>query len=465
MTQSSQMLPRRLLFLPWVLASLAWPQTADDYRVSTDHPRLFLQARRLQLLRREKERQSIRWQQFETLMAGKARWPEPGFASALYSQVTGEQARCEEAVNWALGAGSGLRESALVFDWCQRALSDQKSRALAAKIERAMETASGQSGVSGVRDRVLAAIALAGHRPSVPEEQLRLAVEKWWRGEIVPALKNRRDAVRRDDLLALFEILHAVRDNLKVDLRDPVQGFFRDLPAYLLLSYYPAPRAAPENEYHIPAVKGGGAPDLRRAALARAAELCLAAYESNTRESQFLQGWLMHDRFLMRGPFGIAYEFLWANPYQPGLSYFHQPLAFHDRRLGRLFLRSSWDEDATWLGYLEGELQIYQQGALKIVTGQPAFKPVRLGDAAVFLVSGAAAVRVDEPAVRVAFLLGLRPGTTYEIGIEGQKKRTETADPGGILELALPEKAGVEIRLQEAFKRRAQPLVPSQTAP
>ena len=90
-------------------------------------------------------------------------------------------------------------------------------------------------------------------------------------------------------------------------------------------------------------MKGGGEPDLKRAALTRAAELSLVAYDSNTLEYQYLQGWLMHDRFLMRSPFGIPYEFLWANPYQPGLSYFHLPLAFHDSRLGRLFLRSSWD--------------------------------------------------------------------------------------------------------------------------
>ena len=38
----------------------------------------------------------------------------------------------------------------------------------------------------------------------------------------------------------------------------------------------------------------------------------------------------MHDHFLMRGPFGSPYEFLWANPYQPGLSYYHVPLVLHD---------------------------------------------------------------------------------------------------------------------------------------
>ena len=43
-------------------------------------------------------------------------------------------------------------------------------------------------------------------------------------------------------------------------------------------------------------------------------------------ETQLLQGFLMNDRFLMRGTLGIAYETMWANPYQPGLSYYHVPL-------------------------------------------------------------------------------------------------------------------------------------------
>jgi len=66
-------------------------------------------------------------------------------------------------------------------------------------------------------------------------------------------------------------------------------------------------------------------PDLRRAALSRAAELSMVAYDSNAAGSQILQGWLMNDNFLLRGTFGAPYEFFWANPYQPGLSYYHAP--------------------------------------------------------------------------------------------------------------------------------------------
>ena len=72
-----------------------------------------------------------------------------------------------------------------------------------------------------------------------------------------------------------------------------------------LLSYYPPPYPAAENEFHIPFSAVVGEPDLRAAALSRAGELAMVAFDTNAPESQVLQGWLMNDRFLMRGPFGI----------------------------------------------------------------------------------------------------------------------------------------------------------------
>src|SRR6202521_46075 len=59
------------------------PQPADEpVAVFTVHPRLFLPAPRLRLLKRERERSSARWQQLELLVAGNAPMPERGFAHA-----------------------------------------------------------------------------------------------------------------------------------------------------------------------------------------------------------------------------------------------------------------------------------------------------------------------------------------------------------------------------------------------
>ena len=79
---------------PLVLAAIllipfaAWAQQPETLTIYTDHPRLFLRPNRLRLLKRERERKSLRWDQFELLMAGKAPMPEQGFASALYYRVT-----------------------------------------------------------------------------------------------------------------------------------------------------------------------------------------------------------------------------------------------------------------------------------------------------------------------------------------------------------------------------------------
>ena len=151
----------------------------------------------------------------------------------------------------------------------------------------------------------------------------------------------------------MLEIMHVVRDNLNFDLRETFPAVVRPVPLMHLLAHYPAPWPAAENEFRIPAdeaIEKSG-PDLRKAVFSRAAELAMVAFDSNVASSQLLQGWLTNDRFLMRGAMGIPYEFLWANPYQPGLSYYHAPLAVHDAIGGQLFVRSSWEDDASWIGF------------------------------------------------------------------------------------------------------------------
>ena len=451
MTQSDQMRRRSLVSVILLAALVGGVACAQDFRVYTEHPRLFLQSRRLKLLERERERESTRWQRFEALIKSGVALPEPGFAKALYSRVAGDAGACVEAVDWALGDASDLRQLALVFDWCQPQLTGEKSRALSAKLVLGSTALSSDSGIPAIRDRVLAAIALADHSAPISEQQLRRVVEQWWRGRIVPALLGGREAIPRDDMLALLEILHAVRDNLMLDLREAAPEYFRDLPPSLLLGYYPSPHPATEDEFFIPAVKGGGQPDLRRAALARAADLSLVAYDTNSGENQYLQGWLTRDPYMMRSPFGVVYEFLWANPYQPGLSYYHFPLFFHNN-VGSLFARSSWNDDATWLGYLGGELQVFDSGGLKIVTDQPASKPIRLGDVAIYMLSGAPSSRIDPPGVEMVFLLGLRPKSAYTVEVEGDKRREEMTDSGGILSVSIAEKPGAWIRIREASR-------------
>src|SRR6202171_183669 len=118
--------------LPAALPAEAQTQE-ESLRIYTEHPRLFLGSHRLKLLQKERERHSLRWQQFELLMAGHAPMPEPGFANALYYRIAQDQSSGRAAVTWAAGPGTDLRQIALIFDWCQDLLSPAQSRSLAAK--------------------------------------------------------------------------------------------------------------------------------------------------------------------------------------------------------------------------------------------------------------------------------------------------------------------------------------------
>ena len=422
-------------------------QPAEEYyKVYTEHPRLFLRPQRLKLLRREKERRSMRWLQFETLMEGKAPMPEPGFAHALYYQVTDAEIHGREAVRWALGPGSDLRQLALVFDWCQPVLSAAQSKALAAKLQKGIQAAARSSDLGIIRARTLAAVALADHAPDSGD--LEWLVRTWWRGQMAAALRAGRNAVTRDDAYPLFEFLHAVRDNLYIDLRDPVPGFFKTFPIFHLLSHYPAAYAAAENDYRVPAIREVAEPDLTRAALSRAAELIMVAYDNNAPESQVLQGWLMHDRFLLRGTLGITYEFLWANPYQPGLSYYHVPLIHHDELFGRLFVRSSWDDTATWVGYFDGVLQRFADGWPTVLRPELEHAPIELPDAVILFGAGLQRFTLELTEPAEVFLVGLRPRQAYDIEIDDREIFEATTDAGGILTLKLPEKVRLGVRMR-----------------
>ena len=166
----------------------------------------------------------------------------------------------------------------------------------------------------------------------------------------------------RDDAYALWEFLHAVRDNTNLDLRENVPHSSKTFRSSTC-SVITRPLTGGGKRISYRGTKKAGEPDLKAAALSRAVELAMVALDVNAAESQVLQGWLMHDHFMLRGTFGAPYEFLWANPYQPGLSYYHVPLIYHNADFGKLFVRSSWDEDAEWFGYFDGVMQMFSQGA------------------------------------------------------------------------------------------------------
>jgi hypothetical protein len=228
-----------------------------------------------------------------------------------------------------------------------------------------------------------------------------------------------------------------------------------------MLAYYPAPWPAPENEYRIPAYKGSGDPDLDQSVFSRAAELALVAADPNAKPASFLQGWLMLDRFLMRGALGAPYEFLWADPYLPGLSYSYMPDLYHGS--GRLFARASWEEDATWFGLWDGEVQLFSDGKRYAVEARAGHPPVDLGPVRVFFGGGNLRFQTgwwkkpdeDSKAVeQVAFVVGLEPSTLYDYEVDGEEMDEARTDRSGILELHFAPDIQAGVRLH-----KAQPVV------
>jgi len=433
-----------------VVLSLAAQTTAEEYRVYNPHPRLLLTAQRLRLLKRERDRDSMRWHQFSLLVRSAAEMPESGFALALYYQVTGDDAFGKRAVDWALGPGTDLRQLALVFDWCQPVLNAAQSKTLASKIQRLAEQRPLDS-LAGRRDRVLGVIATADENQHGEEAVLRDTVEKWWRAQLAPALADGRTMPAPDELYALAELLHAIRDNLKIELRDDIPEYFRELPKYQVLGNYPAPLEAPENEYRIPVFSGAAQPDLDRAALARVAGLSMVAYDNNALENQFLQGWLIQDRFMLQGTFGAPYEFLWANPYQPGLSYFQLPVLYHDAHSGALFVRSNWEDDAVWFGLYRGEAQLFRDGKITVLkppapgAANPA--PIAVGDASVMWGTAPLKFSVEGGAMLV---VGLKPQHKYLIETDDEEMREAETDRAGTLVLPYPEERSAGVRISDS---------------
>ena len=419
--------------LPLLLvASLGFWQDAydEDFHVYTDAPRLFLTKQRLRLLERERERKSMRWEQFDALVSGGAPMPEQGLAWALYYQVAKNQAAGRKAVEWAADEKhTDVRQLALIFDWCSPLMTPAQGDKIAAKLEKSLSGPAGD--VAQQSARVLAAIAVADRLPDRGEAVLK-GIVRWWRGEIA---KN-PGSIPREQIYALYEMMHAVHDNLKIEMREAAPEYFNTLPVDHLVGHYPSPFSAAENEYRVPVYLRDGEPDLRDAVFSRAAELAMVAYDNNAAGSQYLQGWLMQDRFLMRGALGVVYEFLWANPYQPGLSYFQMPLVFHDAASGHVFARSSWDEDATWIGFFDGHLQLFRNGQVETLRPGATFPPLHIGDAV--LMKGRDPeykFRADGEAV---FVLGLTPKATYDVEVDDEELSERETDTGGTLVISLP---------------------------
>ena len=156
----------------------------------------------------------------------------------------------------------------------------------------------------------------------------------------------------------------------------------------------------------------------------------------------------MHDRYLLRGAFGIPYEFLWANPYQPGLSYDHAPMVWHNADFGHLFVRSDWEDTAEWFGNFDGVMQVFRNGRVSAVDPARTPAPLLLHDAAVCFGHTARRFRVTVDEGNAVFIVGLDPHHTYQVEVDDEQMYEADSDAGGILELDVPSGKEVGVRIK-----------------
>jgi len=128
------------------------------------------------------------------------------------------------------------------------------------------------------------------------------------------------------------------------------------------------------------------------------------------------------------------------------------PLIFHSPEFGRLFIRSSWEENAKWLGYFGGELQVFEDGRPSQVNPETSKDPIQMAEALVLPASFGRKFKLTLEEEQLVFVLGLKPRTAYEIEVDDEEMREESTDPGGILSLQLPAKLEVGVRLRESKK-------------
>jgi hypothetical protein len=146
---------------------------------------------------------------------------------------------------------------------------------------------------------------------------------------------------------------------------------------------------------------------------------------------------------------------MWANPYQPGLSYYHVPLALHDEIGGQLFVRSAWEDDASWIGFFDGQLQLFRDGSVTQVDPAVAHEPMDIEEATVFFGRSANKFRVPrrktDEATDDVFIVGLEPRRAYHVEVDGEEMIEDVADAGGIIFLpGIPAGAGVRLGLAPA---------------
>lgn len=302
-----------------VLACSLWGDEALP--PSPSAPRLLLTPQRLKRLKRDRERQTVRWQNFEQRVQNEPNSPERGFELALYYAVTGNAKAGRAAVEWLRTHPADMRQQALVLDWCPEFVTNDDRKKSVFVVTGNVNNA------RVVRDNVFGNIAIGNLRKDILPPSS-------WNAQLSYLRSGNYDA---ESLYAIFELIDVYRTNFRTDLREQDPKLFSDFPVEYLLSMKPEQLERPNWKL-------------------RMAGLAMVTIDPNLPKAQFVQGWAMEEPRMVRDGPGVAYELLWANPYLPGLSYYNLDPWSYDPKTGRLFARNNWDDSSCWIGVAPGKV-------------------------------------------------------------------------------------------------------------
>jgi hypothetical protein len=251
---------------------------------------------------------------FENRVHSVSNSPERGFELALYYAITRDAKAGHDAVEWATAHPCERRQIALILDWAPDQGSEpQRKQLLQANCPNS-------EGPAAMRDALFFDIAAGGEPGELIDKT----------SSVILADLQSGDWRTGAHLYAALEYLYAARSVEHTDLREQAREFFSTLPAALLLGMRPEQIDRPEWHTHI-------------------AALTLVAIDPNLTGSQFLQGWAIGDRNMVREGEGVAYELLWADPYLPGVGYENLDPWLYRRDQGTLFARTDWNDTACWV--------------------------------------------------------------------------------------------------------------------
>jgi hypothetical protein len=356
-------------------------------------PPLLLTAKRLRRLKLDSQRQTERWSNFEQRVKTVADSPERGFELALYSAVTGNTDACRAAVEWGKSHTGEHRQIALILNWCAAQISAADRPVL---LSAPVRNDSAHPFTSA-RDALF--IDVAESRAS------RESVRRQW-SELLPLIQ-RDPRVCLPEIYSLFEFIDVAQKNFRIDPRRDDARLFSTLPNLFLLAMHPADLERPDWK-------------------ARAGGLMMVNVDPNLQGSSFIQGWAMEDPKMAREGPGVAYEFLWANPYLPGLGYYNMDLFGYDPGSSLLLARKSWDANSCWVSVFHGHVDSLQCPPNLLESsatfGRLTILPMKEG-----------CVQVKPQGTKLTMLSGLPPGSALTWDEQGKKFSTNADASGNIM--------------------------------